>query len=41
MVADNQLTGEMKICRLIDGTQRKTPVADIEIDTPYFTGKCK
>ena len=29
------------MCVLIDGTVRRTPVAQIEIETPYFTGSVK
>ena len=35
-VPDDMLTGKTVCCMLIDGTVRKTPVAVIEIDTPYY-----
>ena len=38
-VSDDQLTGAEQTCVLIDGTVRRTPVAEIEIETPYYTGK--
>ena len=41
LVPSEMLTGEKKMCVLIDGTVRWTPVAQIEIDTPYFTGSDK
>ena len=28
-------------CILIDGTVRRTPVAEIEIETPYYSGRVK
>lgn len=39
LVKKSQLTGEHKTCVLIDGTVRRFPVAEIEVDTPYFVGK--
>ena len=39
LVEDTQLTGEETRCVLIDGTIRKTPLARIQIDTPYYTGE--
>jgi len=33
------MTGGTETCILIDGTVRRTPVAEIEIKTPYYTGK--
>jgi len=41
LVNDEQMTGETETCILIDGTVRRTPVAEIEIVTPYYTGKVK
>ena len=41
LVPPEMLTGEKKMCVLIDGTVRRNPVAQIEIDTPYFTGSVK
>ena len=39
LVEPSQLTGKTKTCLLIDRTVRRFPIAEIEIDTPYFTGK--
>ena len=39
LVPQNSMTGQYKTCVLIDGTIRRFPVAMIEIDTPYLTGK--
>ena len=39
LVKNSQLTGVTKTCLLIDRTVRRFPIAEIEIDTPYFTGK--
>jgi len=41
LVDDEQMTGGTETCILIDGTVRRTPVAEIEIETPYYTGKVK
>ena len=41
LVDDEQMIGRTENCILIDGTVRRTPVADIEIETPYYTGKVK
>ena len=41
LVPSEMLTGEKRMCVLIDGTVRRNPVAQIEIDTPYFTGSVK
>ena len=38
LVSDHQLTGEETSCVLADGTQRKFPLAKINVDTPYYTG---
>ena len=38
LVGDDQLTGQHRVCVLIDGTVRKVPVAEVHIDTPYYTG---
>ena len=35
-VSDNQLTGEYKVCKLMDGSELKLPTAIIDIDTPYL-----
>ena len=37
LVPDDQLTGLEERCILIDGTIRRTPVAKIEVETPYFS----
>jgi len=39
LVDDKQMTGGTETCILIDGTVRRTSVAEIEIDTPYHTGE--
>jgi len=33
------MTGGTETCILIDGTVRRAPVAEIEIDTPYYKGQ--
>ena len=38
LIADDQLTGQSQVCVLIDGTVRRTSVARVELETPYFTG---
>ena len=38
LVPDDKLTGREELCVLIDGTIRRTPVAEIYVDTPYYTG---
>jgi len=38
LVPEGNLTGQEERCVLIDGTVRRTPVAQVFIDTPYFTG---
>jgi len=38
LIPDEKLTGTEEKCILIDGTTRQTPVAKIEVKTPYFTG---
>ena len=35
------MTGGTETCILIDGPVRRTPVAEIEIEMPYYTGKVK
>jgi len=40
-VNDQQMTGVTETCILIDSTVRRTPVAEIEIETPYYTGEVK
>ena len=41
LVDDNKLTGAEDSCVLIDGTVRKTPVAEVEVNTPYYQGKVR
>jgi len=41
LVDDEQMTGGTETYILIDGTVRRTPVAEIEIETPYYTLKVK
>ena len=41
LVDDDQLTGAEETCALIDGTFRKTPVAEVEVNTPYYQGKVR
>ena len=38
LVPEDKLTGQEERCILIDGTMRRTPVAEIFIDTPYYIG---
>ena len=39
LVKESQLTGKTKTCLLIDRTVRRFPIAEIEVNTPYFVGK--
>ena len=39
LVPQSAMTGQYKTCMLIDGTIRKFPIAEIEVNTPYFSGK--
>lgn len=39
LVGQNELTGEMKTCVLIDGTAKRVQVAKIFITTPYYKGE--
>jgi len=41
LVNNEQMTGGTETCILIDGTVRRAPVAEIEIETPYYIGKVK
>ena len=41
LVPVNQYTGNYQLCLLVDGTIRRTPVARVEIDCPYFVGTVK
>ena len=38
LVPDNKLTGQEALCSLIHGTIRRTQVAEIFVDTPYYRG---
>ena len=38
LVPDDKLTGREARCILIDGTVRYTPVTEIYVETPFFTG---
>jgi len=38
LVKNDQYTGREEICYLIDGTVRRTPVVEVEVDTPFFKG---
>ncbi|XP_041452935.1 uncharacterized protein LOC121406002 isoform X3 [Lytechinus variegatus] len=38
LVHEDQLTGEIRVCVLIDHTVRKMPVARVHIDTPFYKG---
>ena len=39
LVKDEQLTGRIQRCILIDGTVRSASVAEILVDSPYFKGR--
>ena len=39
LVPQECLTGQVKICVLIDGTIKKAPVANVSINTPFFVGQ--
>ena len=39
LVDGEQMTGGTETCILIGGTVRRTPVAEIETQTPYYKGK--
>jgi len=41
LVPEDKLTGQEERCVLIDGTVRRTPVAQIHLETPYYTGTTK
>ena len=41
LVPDEALTGAIQTCVMIDGTVRRTPVAIIEVDSPFFKGTVK
>jgi len=38
LVPDDKLTGRQERCIVIGGTVRYTPVAEIYVETPFFTG---
>jgi len=38
LVSETKLSGQEARCVLIDGTVRRVPVAEIFLDSPYFTG---
>jgi len=38
LVTDDKLTGQEERCILIDGTVRYTPVAEIFVETPFYSG---
>ena len=38
LISEENLTGQEERCVLIDGTVRRTPVPQVFIDTPYFSG---
>jgi hypothetical protein len=38
LVDEHSLTGEEKLCVLVDGTVRKFPTALISINTPFYYG---
>ncbi|XP_071503134.1 uncharacterized protein [Diadema antillarum] len=39
LVRNDQLTGQHRAVRLIDGTVRRFPVAKVAVDSPYFEGE--
>ena len=39
LVDQQQLTGKMHLCVLVDGTVKRVPTARINLDTPFFTGQ--
>ena len=41
LVADDQLLTDTAVCRLIDGTLRRFPIARVQIETPYYTGNVR
>ena len=41
LVKDEQLTGLQQLCVLIDGTVRRVDEAEVEVQTPFFSGKVK
>ena len=41
LCARDRLTGNTKMCVLLDGTVRLFPVARISVNSPYFIGECE
>lgn len=41
VVLNDKLTGSIQMCVLLNGTDRKFPVARISVSSPYFTGNCE
>ncbi len=39
LIKDEQLTGESRLCVIIDATSRKVDVAMIRVDTPFYVGE--
>ncbi|XP_062588592.1 uncharacterized protein LOC134250255 [Saccostrea cucullata] len=39
LVNDDQLTGDHQVCVLADGSKIETPIAKVNVDTPYFVGE--
>ncbi|KAL8595150.1 hypothetical protein ACOMHN_013823 [Nucella lapillus] len=39
LVKEEDLTGQVQTCTLIDGTKREFPVAELVVRTPYLSGK--
>ncbi|XP_062596739.1 uncharacterized protein LOC134258215 isoform X2 [Saccostrea cucullata] len=39
LVHDDQLTGDHQVCVLADGSKIETPIAKVNVDTPYFVGE--
>lgn len=39
LVPQECLTGQIKVCVLIDGTIKRAPVANVSINTPFFVGQ--
>ncbi|XP_062599274.1 uncharacterized protein LOC134260741 isoform X2 [Saccostrea cucullata] len=39
LVHDDQLTGDHQVCVLADGYKIETPIAKVNVDTPYFVGE--
>ena len=39
LVMNNEMTGDYKVCKLVDGTEQKLPTALVDVDTPYLR-KC-